>query len=190
MRRSHQNARRPWSALLVALTVVSFSAAGCANERDTTPPKLVVQFYTMRDAVGIDGAPTESQLAAIRPFIADTLAHLLTNADAQRTLESQQAPNEKPSFADGDLFSSLFEGPTSYRPQEPIGTGNRVLVPTVMANDREKPAVVWTDTVVVVKVKGHWRVQDVIYGGTWDFGNKGALLKSLAATPPDSSSAH
>lgn len=175
-------AGRPRCLLVAAV----FFLTACASDRNTTPTKLVLQFYTMRDAVGIDGAPTESQLAAIRPFISDTLAILLGEADALRAQQTQLAPDEKPAFADGDIFSSLFEGPTSYRPQEPIGTGNTVLVPTIMANDREKPAVVWTDTVVVVKVKGHWRVQDVRYGGTWAFGNKGALLQSLATTPPDS----
>lgn len=140
-----------------------------------------MQFYTMREAVGGTGAPTAKELAALRPFVTDTLARALASADSVRRVDGQRAPDEKPRFAEGDLFSSLFEAPTSFRVMPAPAGGDTALVPVECTNDRERPVVRWTDTAVVVREHGVWRVQDIRYGGEWDFANKGSLLRSLTA---------
>lgn len=143
-----------------------------------------MQFYTMRDAVGVSGAPDTKELAALNPFITDSLSRQLAAADSVRSADMKRAPDEKPAFVEGDLFSSLFEGPTSYRPQPAIERGDVTLVPIMFVYDRQPPAVTWTDTVVVKQQNGQWRVHDIRYGGTWDFGNKGSLLQSLDPSSP------
>ena len=50
---------------------------------------------------------------------------------------------------------------------------------------KEKP-VTWTDTAVVVSTDKGWRVDDIGYGGTWDFGNKGKLGDTLKAVIAES----
>jgi hypothetical protein len=37
----------------------------------------------------------------------------------------------------------------------------------------------WTDTVRLVREDGAWRIDDVAYGGQWDFANTGTLRESL-----------
>lgn len=173
--------RRYWISACVVLLVGS---ASCRGDTQTSPTEVVMQFYTMRDAVGVSGAPDAQELAALNPFITDSLSRRLAEADSVRTADMKRAPDEKPAFVEGDLFSSLFEGPTSYRPQPAIQSGDVTLVPMVFVYDRQPPAVTWTDTVVVHQQNGHWRVHDIRYGGTWDFGNKGSLLQSLAPSSP------
>ncbi len=164
---------------LIAALVATVCFGACRGNRTASPTDAVVRFYTMREALAISGAPTESELAALRPFIADTLAHMLTAADARRTADRQRAPLEKPSFADGDIFSSLFEGPTAFKVLPAVGEGTTVRVPVEFTNDGTPPPVKWTDTVVVVQERGHWVVQDLRYGGTWGFGASGSLLMQL-----------
>ena len=164
-----------WLVLCVAL-------AGCRSERPATPADVVTQFYTMRDAVGGRGAPSPKELAALRPFITDSLARGLSIADSLRRADMARAPDEKARFVDGDLFSSLFEGATTYRVM-PALANRPLLVPVEFTNDRLRPVVRWTDTVVVVRIEGRWLVQDLRYGGSWDFGNKGMLLQQLRASP-------
>ncbi|MCB1233228.1 MAG: hypothetical protein KDN19_23490, partial [Verrucomicrobiae bacterium] len=41
----------------------------------------------------------------------------------------------------------------------------------------------WTDTVLLTRNGGGWLVGDVLFGGGWDFANKGTLLDSLAPLP-------
>jgi hypothetical protein len=50
---------------------------------------------------------------------------------------------------------------------------------------QDKP-VDWTDTVVLVKTPAGWRVDDIGYGGNWDFGNHGRLTDSLKSAIKDS----
>lgn len=170
--------RRYRVARVLALMVAAASGVAC-RQGDATPRDVVVQFYTMRDALGVDGAPRATELTALRPFITDSLAQGLASADSLRIADMQRAPDEKPAFVEGDLFSSLFEGATGMTASAPVATGDVQLVPVTFTNDQEKPAVSWMDTVVVRKENGRWLVHDVRYGGTWAFANKGSLLRSL-----------
>jgi hypothetical protein len=42
--------------------------------------------------------------------------------------------------------------------------------------------VAWSDTVLVVNTPSGWRVDDIAYGGSWAFGNKGRLSELLKQT--------
>lgn len=167
--------RMAWTAMASALLALS----ACRGREATTPADAVMQFYTMRDAVGVQGAPTEKELAALRPFIADTLANGLAFADSLRTADRLRAPDEKPAFVEGDLFSSVFEGYTSFRVMPALPGDAPFVVPIEFADERARPTVRWTDTAVVVVERGRLVVQDIRYGGTWDFANKGTLLEQF-----------
>lgn len=168
--------RRVPRAAYVAMTVV---LSACRAKEAATPADAVVQFYTMRDAIGVQGAPTPKELAALRPFIADTLARGLALADSVRESDKRRAPDEKPGFVEGDLFSSVFEGSTSFRVMPTTSASAPYTVPVEFADERAKPVVRWVDTAIVIVERGRLVVQDVRYGGTWDFANKGRLLDQL-----------
>jgi hypothetical protein len=167
---------------VVALAATALLVAGCRGGGPAQPHEVVQRFYTMREAAGVFGAPTAEQLRALQPFIADTLARLLAAADSVRSADKRAAPSEKPRFTDGDLFSSLFEGPTTVTPQAAVGRGDTVRVAVRLTNDQQKPPVVWSDTAIVVRQRGEWRLLDLHFGGTWEFGSHGSLLRQLS--PP------
>lgn len=171
--------RRLSRAACVAMTIVLPAVSACRGKEAATPSDAVVQFYTMRDAIGVQGAPTPKELAALRPFIADTLARGLAFADSVRERDKRRAPDEKPAYVEGDLFSSVFEGSTSFRVMPTTSTSAPYVVPVEFADDRVKPVVRWVDTAIVIVERGRLVVQDVRYGGTWDFANKGRLLDQL-----------
>jgi len=93
--------------------------------------------------------------------------------------EASTAPGEKPSFTDGDLFSSLFEGPTRYEVLVADTSGPPYRVPVRLTYDGATPAVSWTDTALVVRENDRLVVGDIVFGGAWAFGNKGSLRKGL-----------
>ena len=167
----------------IALGIASV-LAGCRGNRPATSTDVVMQFYTMRDAAGITRMPTAKELAALRPFIADTLARALADADSMRTADETRVPDAQPSFADGDPFSSLFGGSTSYRVMPALDSIAPVRVPVEFTNDSQRPAEHWTDRAVVVQQAGRWVMRDIRYGGTWDVANKGSLLSQLHVTTP------
>jgi hypothetical protein len=169
----------------VVLGAISLVLVGACRAREAvTPSDAVMQFYTMRDAIGVQGAPSPKELAALRPFIADTLARGLAFADSVRESDTRRAPDEKPAFVEGDLFSSVFEGATSFRVMPALSASAPYVVPVEFADERAKPVVRWVDTAIVIVERGRMVVQDVRYGGTWDFANKGRLLEQFFRTEP------
>ena len=163
----------------LALVVLASLGSACAPAEATTPQHAVMQLYAMLDALGVHSVPDAPALRALRPFLGDSLAEALGRADAARTQAAQQEPDEKPPFADGDPFSSLFEGRTDARPDTVLVQGDTAFVVMAFANATQKPAVNWRDTVVVTRVDGRYVVADIRYGTDWEFGFTGRLLDLL-----------
>ena len=138
-----------------------------------------MRLLTMRDAVGVRAVPTAHELAALAPFLSDSLTQALASDDSLRAADRKRAPDEKPSFADGDVFSSLFEGPTEFRVMPALDSVTPMRVPIEFTNDAQRPAVRWVDTAVVVQKSGKFVVHDLRYGAVWPFANKGTLLSTL-----------
>jgi len=154
--------------------------AGCRSSPGPTPPSEVVsRFYRTLLLLDISGAPSPTELAALAPYLSAELRVLLRKAREQSDLERARSPGEKPSFADGDLFSSLFEGPTTF---EVIGDSAEEgfhRVPVRLTYAATPQAVTWTDYVIVKSESGRWVVADIQYGGDWDFALKGRLVDVL-----------
>ena len=47
-----------------------------------------------------------------------------------------------------------------------------------MTTQTGKP-VNWTDTAILARTRRGWRIDDIAYGGKWEFGNKGKLTDTL-----------
>ncbi len=159
--------------------------AGCGTQPVAPSPAgaIVDSLYQVRKPFQGNGAPTATELASMRPWLSAELSLLLQRADSLRTAEAAAAPDEKPSFADGDLFTSLFEGPTTFEVKagEVTGTDSAgYRVPVHFTYRDNNTAQRWVDTALVVVEGGRLVVSDVRYGGSWDFANKGSLLHSLA----------
>lgn len=162
--------------------------AACAPGGADSPAEVVAGFYRTRVAISTAGVPTPAQLDTLAPFLSAQLRLLLQEARSLHDAEAAANPDEKPSFADGDLFSSLFEGPTGFVVLANAAAGTTLRVPVELRDDRALPPVTWTDTVVVQEEGGRLVVADIVYGATWDFANRGSLV-SLLTPPPGAEAA-
>ena len=173
------NTSQPASAGDTATTAPTVDpAVGAARES-------VSLFYTAVAKLRPSGAPTAEQRTELAPLLSAELIGLLERADAARTAARAAAPMEKPPFTDGDLFSSLFEGPTAFTVGEPqTGAAGEWRVPVTLTHSTgatgAKPTE-WTDTVVLREESGRFVVTDIAFGGFWDFANKGTMLDALRA---------
>ncbi len=154
-----------------------------AVEAVTTPAEAVGGLYAALQATGLRGAPTAEQLAQLGRWLDPSLRDLLRDARRVHDEARAAAPSEKPPFNDGDLFSSLFEGPSAFQVvavEAPAQDASRRV--TVAFTHGELPNVTrWQDYVLVRPGDGGFRVVDVEYGGQWDFANRGSLVQSLRA---------
>ena len=157
------------------------------------PEQVVADLYAALNTLRPSGAPTDAQRLILAPLLSAELTGLLQRADAARTAARAAAPTEKPPFTDGDLFSSLFEGPTAFTVGKAVSAaaapGGRLgdlqvpvdLVHTIdPAAGGGEPAT-WTDTVLLREENGRFVVADIAFGGGWDFANKGTMIAALRA---------
>jgi len=128
-----------------------------------------------------DGIPDVGGRARLGPLLSDHLNKLL--ADAARAGDRFNARNKgSPPLLEGDLFTSMFEGATSWK----VGTcsGDTRTAHCAVALRHDAPAqkpVLWNDTLYLVATPVGWRVDDVGYGGGFAFGNTGKLSDTLSS---------
>jgi len=172
-------ARAAAIALLIAL------AAPAANAADDPVAQAARDFYAVAQKAesGLPDAKTRDKL---RPLITPALAALLDKASAAEDA-FVAANKDSPPLVEGDLYSSLFEGVTSFTVGVCTTSGKTARCPVALIYDDKNPsgATRWTDTLYLADTSAGWKVDDIGYGGTWAFGNKGRMTDTLKATIRD-----
>src|SRR5574341_464019 len=118
---------------------------GCRSAPAATPASVVTDFYAASVASTQSGVPSPEQVARLAPYLSDSLEALLVAVRRLSEAARVQAPDEKPPFADGNLFSSLFEGPTAVRVVGDSSRGSMHAVSVSMIYAGADPPVIWTD---------------------------------------------
>ena len=156
-----------------------------------TPDAVVEGFYTAYRALPAGGGiPDGDGRATLAPFLSPALNKLLSDADHAETVYAKATNGESPPLIEGDPFSSLFEGATGFDVGKCQGDvkAQQCVVDLVYDDKSAKPTN-WQDTADVVMTDQGWRVDDIEFGGTWDFANKGRLTELLKNTIEESKSA-
>jgi hypothetical protein len=175
------NPARP-SALVLALLLLPLFPARPLPARETPPaegpPEAVVERILRSGARGLPTGPTWETL---EPLLSADFALVIRRAQEVQARFRREFPEDKPPWIEGDFFSSLFEGPTGFTVGKPAleGAGTRARVPVAMEHAADGTTTRWTDTFLLVRERGAWRLDDVEFGGTWDFAARGSLKDAL-----------
>jgi hypothetical protein len=161
------------------------SADATADDAQATPRQgpgaLVEDFYAMHKRLGNSGLPNSGAANAYNAFLCPSLSDLILDARKRQQQFIASHPDDKPPLIEGDLFSSLFEGPESAKAGESVINGDRARVSLELRSDAGAKVLKWTDTVVLELDDGIWCIDDVEYQGKWPFANRGKLSDSLKA---------
>ena len=128
-----------------------------------------------------DGIPNQGSRARLEPYLSPALVQLLSDAEAA---EKRFAGRNKdaPPLIEGDLFTSNFEGATSFSigkcESAPGGARCAADLGYDPKDGRNKP-VDWTDRLYLIRTATGWRIDDIGYGANATFGNKGRLSDTL-----------
>jgi hypothetical protein len=164
--------------VFVAFALISGSAGADTNadiQRATTA------FYRVYLEVRPSGVPHAKAREKFAPLISHTLAQLLERADAAERHYANVTKKQAPPLVEGDLFTSLFEGAQAFSVQ----TCTRSAAATVCTVElryggaARKPATRWSDKAHLVRNAGRWVVDDIEFGGDWQFMHKGRLKELL-----------
>ena len=162
--------------LFASLALVSPAQSAGAAE---SPASVVSAFYKKHSALHPSGAPTPQQLQAMAPFLSQHLQALLERAWQRHQNDVAKAPDAKPAFADGDLFTSLFEGPTSFAVAGTETLVHEYAVTVRFTHKSGAEQTVWKDVVRLANKQGRLVIVDIEYGGDWAFAAKGTLVSAL-----------
>jgi len=149
-------------------------------------------FYRVYLEARVSGVPQAKTLARFAPVISPSLLQLLQKAEAAEKHYARVTANAVPPLVEGDLFTSLFEGAQSFVLQEcHRGTagGAACTVELRYADAAGKAPTRWTDKVFLIRHDRRWVVDDIEYGGDWQFMHKGRLREILRRVIRDGTSA-
>jgi hypothetical protein len=162
-----------------AFTLLLLAATpACAQDAVTEAANAFYSASMGSRALSGGGIPDAASRARYQPLLMPRLGKALAGAAAA---EARFAAKNKasPPLIEGDIFSSLFEGPTAFKLGACRGDDKiqRCAVALTRQNPGQKP-VSWTDTLVLAN-SGGWKVDDIAYDANFAFGNTGTLSEML-----------
>ena len=179
-------ARRIWLCLFaIALGAApAFAAARRPPAPQPTPQQGAAAFYDAYLRLHLSGIPDGPQRNRLRPYLTTRLHDLLQSVDRAETRHAELTRHEEPPLIEGDVFTALFEGATSFAVGMCQSDSDMMASCKVDLTYKTEgqPDTHWTDTVVLVREQRRFRVDDIAYGGTWPFSNKGKLSGLLNET--------
>ncbi len=136
------------------------------------------------------GIPDVTVRLRFQPVLTPRLNKQLADAASAQARLTAKVKNAVPPVLEGDIFSSLFEGASTWKTgacQTSTQTNAKTArcsvalnyTPQPSAGAKAKPAH-WTDTVLLVNTPQGWKVDDVVYDAGFAFGNTGRLSDLLA----------
>ncbi len=149
-------------------------------------------FYRVYLDARVSGVPSARTLASFAPVVSPSLLQLLQKGDIAEKHYARVTNHAVPPLVEGDLFTSLFEGAQSFAVQECHrgATGSATCTITLQHADAGGQAPTrWADKVFLIKQGRRWMVEDIEYGGDWQFMHKGRLRELLRRVIRDGSNA-
>lgn len=145
-----------------------------------SPNKPVEDFYNLYLKTHPNGLPSLEEEKALAPYLSKRLLALIEEARSYQRAFIKQHPNDKPPWADGCLFASLFEGPTRFKISHVIANSDLTSTVTVhfwYESDE------WEDSVIVRAEAGRFVIDDILMSGAGDFNPPGRLSERLRYRP-------
>lgn len=132
-----------------------------------------------RNAAGI---PSGKDIPAYRRWLSQRLLRGFFEGAIERDKFIAQDTDMKPPYVDGDMFTSLFEGPTGFKvlrqiPESP----DRVRFDIQLEYKDRTGSSNWVDHAIAIRENERWVIDDIEYGGDWDFATHGRLSEQLPA---------
>jgi len=145
--------------ILLSSLIVATLFFSCSNSKNNEVTKVVNSFYKYYKGryVGADKGLLSASLSAL---IDKALAKEAESAEKIKVSKS----TDKPDMIEGDIFTSLNEGYTSYKIGEVKREGDKATVSVEFTNKNYNNTT-WKDDVVLIKENKAWKIDNVNYKG-------------------------
>lgn len=128
------------------------------------------------------GHGVPGDIKVLRPWISADLAKFLEEASDAEGAYYERCKDDSPPMVEGDLFSSLSEGPTSFKvlaaSKKDNGWACTVELRYQTPGSDEKP-LIWNDRATLIPEGGRWVVDDLDLLSTHETASSGTLKSWL-----------
>lgn len=168
-------------SLLAALALGGCHDLGGEQQRQA---EAVGTFYTIHLKSSGQGLPAPDELRQYQPLLSRALFTLLTQAEAAESRHQAIAGNQAPPLIEGDLFTSLYEGASSFT-VESCESGDqrddpRASCQVAFNYRKDGAAETWSDKILLVREDGKWRIDDIEFVGNDQSSHREYLTDTLA----------
>lgn len=140
-----------------------FAAFGCSSDSPSTP---VSEFYALYLKLHPSGLPTQEETQAMAPYLSERLLQLIDKARSCQDTYKREYPEDKPPWADGCLFASLFEGPTHFKITHVAVNSDGTSTVSIHFSYKTTE---WEDSVIVRKEANRFVIDDFVMSGEGPF---------------------
>jgi len=169
--------------LLVSSAAALTSQAWAADD----PAAAANEFYAVYQGQHAQGGiPDATVRLRFSPVLSPGLNKQLADAAAAQGRLTAKVKNAVPPMLEGDIFSSLFEGATTWKVGACQGDSQSARCPAALSytpppaqNAKAPKPASWSDTLILTHTPQGWKVDDVVYDAGFQFGNTGRLREML-----------
>jgi hypothetical protein len=162
--------------------VLAANSAFAYSPQQQSAKSFAARFYRTYLKLKIRGLPDSKEYRVLSPFLSQDLRRLFEAAARKKErFIKENASDLKPPWADGDLFTSLWEGAQSFQLGSPRIRGKYAEVAVHLVYGAGKSVTRWSDNIVLVRTKDGWRVWDILLKGNWPFKSGDSLRSILKA---------
>ncbi|BEV16935.1 DUF3828 domain-containing protein [Herbaspirillum sp. DW155] len=167
---------RAWAlGMLLALS-------GCNNfsgdERQQA--EVIGNFYRIHLKNHAPGLPSAEELKQFEPLVSRALYSLLSRAEAADLRYHTVAGAQAAPLIEGDLFTSLYEGATSFAVQSCDSEADRASCQVAFRYQKEGADESWNDKILLVREEHQWRIDDIEFIGNDQSSQREYLSDNLA----------
>jgi hypothetical protein len=167
------------------LCIAAFATGAPAADNLATPDAAAATFYRIYARAHVMDIPNAKERGVWKTVLSDNLLSLIVLGDEAEARWAEKNKKEPaPPLYEGDLFSSMVEGGAKFDGVACDVAGDKAVCAAslhVIDKNRQgkRETFRWHDKLDLIHTAAGWRVDDLEYGGTWDFGPKGRLSTIL-----------
>ena len=172
-------------SLVVLCAVVLVDACGENADDSHRQEQVIDGFYQQHIKNPSSGLPGQEELQQLQPFLSSALFALLRKAAEAQDRYHASAAMALPPLVDGDLFTSLFEGATTFTfdscDSDKLRASCLVRLRHAYGSDHSNGPSheSWRDQLLLVKENQQWRIDDIEFIGNEQSSHREYLSDTL-----------
>ena len=155
---------------------------GCNNfsGEEQRQADVIGAFYKLHIKTNAPGLPPADELKQYQPLVSQALYALLVQAEAADARYHTMVDKQAPPIIEGDLFTSLYEGATSFSVKSCDTDDRRASCQVAFQYKKDGAEEAWSDKILLVREDNRWRIDDIEFTGNDQSSQREYLSDTLA----------